>query len=31
MEDELTEMDSRTENLAVTTEENVDEAIPVYL
>ena len=26
---ELTEMDSRTENLALTEEENVDEAIPI--
>ena len=31
MEAELTEMDSRTEKLAVTEEENVDEAIPIYL
>ena len=29
MEAELTEMDSRTENLAVTEESNVDEAIPI--
>ena len=28
---ELSEMDSKTDNLAVTEEENVDEAIPVYL
>ena len=31
MEDELTEMDSRTDNLAVTEEANVDEAIPIDL
>ena len=31
MEAELTEMDSRTENLAVTEWENFDEAIPIYL
>ena len=31
MEAKLTEMDSRTDNLAVTEEENVDEAIPIYL
>ena len=31
MEAELTEMDSRTENLAVTEEANVDEAIPIGL
>ena len=31
MEAELTEMDSRTDNLAVTEEANVDEAIPIYL
>ena len=31
METELTEMDSRTENLAVTEEANVDKAIPIYL
>ena len=31
MEAELTELDSRTENLAVTEEANVDEAINIYL
>ena len=31
MEAELTEIDSRTGNLAVTEEANVDEAIPIYL
>ena len=31
MEAELTEMDSRTDNLAVTEEANVDEAIPIDL
>ena len=31
MEAELTEMDSRTDRLAVTEEANVDEAIPIYL
>ena len=34
MEDELTEaseIDSKTDNQAVTEEENVDEAIPIYL
>ena len=31
MEAELTELDSRTDNLAVTEEANVDEAIPIYL
>ena len=31
MEAELTEMDSRTDNLAVTEQANVDEAIPIYL
>ena len=33
MEAELTEsseMDSKTDNLAVTEEENVDESIPIY-
>ena len=29
MEAELTEMDSRTDNLAVSEEANVDEAIPI--
>ena len=29
MEDELTEMDSRTEIMAVSKEANVDEAIPI--
>ena len=29
MEVELTKMDSRTDNLAVTEESNVDEAIPI--
>ena len=28
---ELSEMDSKTDNLAVTEEANVDEAIPIYL
>ena len=31
MEAELTEMDSKTDNLAVTEETNVDEAIPIDL
>ena len=31
MEAELTEMGSRTENLEVTKEANVDESIPIYL
>ena len=31
MEPKLTEMDSRTEILAVTEEANVDEGIPIYL
>ena len=31
MESELTEMDSRTDNLAVFKEANVDEAIPIDL
>ena len=31
MDSELTEMDSKTDNLAVTEEENVDESIPIYL
>ena len=31
IEAELTEMDSRTGNLAVSVETNVDEAIPIYL
>ena len=31
MEAELTEMDSRNDNLAVTEEANVDEAIPIDL
>ena len=34
MEDELTEaskINSKTDNLAVTKEANVDEAIPIYL
>ena len=34
MEDELiesSEMDSKTDNLAVTEEEDVDEYIPIYL
>ena len=31
MEDEMTEMDSRTDNLAVTEEANVDEAISIDL
>ena len=31
MEAELTEMDSRTDNLAVTEEANVDEAITIDL
>ena len=31
MEAELTEMDSRTDNMAVTEEANFDEAIPIYL
>ena len=31
MEAEQTEMDSRTENLAVTKEANIDEAIPIDL
>ena len=29
MEAELTEMDSRTDNLAVSEDANVDEAIPI--
>ena len=29
MEAELTEMDSRTNNLAVSEDENVDESIPI--
>ena len=31
MEDELTEMDSRTDILAVTEEANVDEDIPISI
>ena len=31
MGDELTEMDSITDSLAVTEESNVDEDIPIYL
>ena len=31
MEAEMTEMDSRTNNLAVSEEENVDEAIPMEI
>ena len=31
MEAELAEMDSRTDNLAVTKEANVDEAIPINI
>ena len=31
MEDELTEMDSKIDHLAVTEEANVDEAIPIDL
>ena len=31
MKAELTEMDSKTDHLAVTEEENVDEAVPIYL
>ena len=31
MESELTEMDPRNENVAVTEEANVDESIPIYL
>ena len=31
MEAELTEMDSRPENLAVSEDENVDEATPIDL
>ena len=31
MESELTEMDSKTDHLAVTEEEYVDEAIPIDL
>ena len=31
MEDELTEMYSKTEKLAVAKEANFDEAIPIYI
>ena len=31
MEDELTEMDSKTDHLEVTEEASVNEAIPIYL
>ena len=31
MEAELTEMDSRTDNLAVSEDANFDEAIPIHL
>ena len=31
MEAELTKIESSTDNLAVTEEDNVDEAIPIYL
>ena len=31
IEDELTKMDSRPENLAVSEDASVDEAVPIYI